>query len=71
MGTSMNVAPACHIPDRIWKKSRGNMVIVNLQKTPFDRYCRLRIFGETDVVLAMLMAELGVEIPEFQEAGDS
>ena len=66
LGTSMKVSPACNLPDKIWKKSNGKMVIVNLQKTPYDRYAKLRIFGETDVVLRMLMDELGYTIPEYQ-----
>jgi len=64
LGTSMKVSPACNIPDRIWKKPGGKMVIVNLQKTPFDRYAALRIFGESDLVLAMLMEELDLPLPE-------
>jgi mono-ADP-ribosyltransferase sirtuin 6 len=65
LGTSMKVKPACMIPDKIWKKPDGKMVIVNLQKTDYDKYCKLRIFGETDQVLTMLMDELGLTISEF------
>jgi len=74
LGTSMKVSPDCHIPEKIWKKKpngAGKMVIVNLQKTSFDQYCHLRIFGETDLVLEMLMAELGIDVPKFSETVDS
>jgi len=70
LGTSMKVTPACDIPERIWGKDpegAGKMVIVNLQKTKYDHMAFLRIFGETDVVLTSLMAELGLEIPAFEE----
>ena len=66
LGTSMKVDPACSIPNKIWKKPNGKMVIVNLQTTPYDRYCKLRIFGETDLVLHMLIEELGYTIPSFE-----
>lgn len=67
LGTSMKVSPACDIPGQIWKRSGGRMVIVNLQRTPYDQYCHLRIFGETDIVMQMLLAELSIEIPPFKE----
>lgn len=42
------------------------LVIVNLQATPLDSYCRLRIFAKCDNVSKMLMFKLGMEIPEFR-----
>ena len=42
------------------------LVIVNLQKTPYDKDCAVRIWGRTDDVMVQLMAELGLEIPQWQ-----
>ena len=42
------------------------LVIVNLQATPLDYCCKLRIFAKCDDVSKMLMSKLGVEIPEFR-----
>ena len=58
----MRVAPACDLPSPIYQQNNGRLVIVNLQKTPFDKHCHLRIWGRTDDVLARLAKELGVEI---------
>merc|ERR1712154_657044 len=43
-----------------------HLVIVNLQKTPLDDVCSLRIFAKIDDVMAPLMKELGLEIPEWK-----
>ncbi|CAF1014310.1 unnamed protein product [Didymodactylos carnosus] len=66
MGTSMRVAPACKLPT-MGLKSGGTMVIVNLQKTPYDDHCALRIYARCDEVLAMVMKELNVEIPPYKD----
>lgn len=42
------------------------LVIVNLQTTPLDSCCKLRIFAKCDDVSKMLMSKLGMEIPEFR-----
>ena len=42
------------------------LVIVNLQATPLDYACKLRIFAKCDEVSKMLMSKLGWEIPEFR-----
>lgn len=42
------------------------LVIVNLQATPLDYACKLRIFAKCDEVSKMLMSKLGLEIPEFR-----
>merc|ERR1712053_62290 len=43
-----------------------NLIIVNLQKTPLDDVCSLRIFAKIDDVMVPLMKELGLEIPEWK-----
>ena len=67
MGTSMKVTPSCDMPLEVLGKKTGRLVIVNLQRTRYDKHAFLRIFGESDQVLAMLMLELGLTIPEFTE----
>merc|ERR1712113_239852 len=45
---------------------KNHLVIVNLQKTPLDDVCSLRIFAKIDDVMVPLMKELGLEIPEWK-----
>lgn len=58
MGSSLTVTPACNMPKRTAKKG-GNLVIVNLQKTPLDHLATLRIFQKCDVVMKEVMKRLG------------
>ena len=67
MGTSMKVTPACELPLEVLGKEGGHLVIVNLQRTGYDEHAFLRIFGESDRVLTMLLDELRLTIPEFDE----
>ena len=47
--------------------TRGRrLVVINLQTTPLDHVCKLRIFAKCDDVSKMLMSKLDLEIPEFQ-----
>merc|ERR1719245_2575872 len=48
------------------KKIAHNLVIVNLQKTPLDSLCSLRIFAKIDDVMIGLMKELNLPIPEWK-----
>ena len=49
LGTSLRVSPANDLP--LTTASRGKpLVIVNLQRTPLDPICNLRIFAKTDEV---------------------
>lgn len=56
MGTSMSLRHITHFPFQ-GKKT----VIVNLQKTPDDKKCHLRIWAQCDPVSAGLLARLGLE----------
>jgi len=63
MGTSMRVSPACDLP-LLGRGNLGyNLVIINLQKTPFDDNCSLRIFARTDDVMRRLLEKLNLSIP--------
>lgn len=62
LGSSMRVSPANDLPLTTAKRGKP-LVMVNLQKTPLDSACRLRIFAKTDEVMAMLAERLQMEIP--------
>eukprot|EP00947_MAST-08B_sp_MAST-8B-sp1_P002507 g2507.t1 len=70
LGTSMRVFPSCDLPCEgeahhgayhPRKNPKGHkLVLVNLQRTPYDDRCALRIFAKTDDVMAALMKKLGL-----------
>merc|ERR1719242_2784874 len=78
LGSSLTVTPAADFPKEVgtrWARQISNayaqditnhLVIVNLQKTPLDDVCSLRIFAKIDDVMVPLMKELGLEIPEWK-----
>jgi len=68
LGTSMRVAPACHLPGNCFK-NKGKLVICNLQNTPFDKYSTINLHAPTDIVLELLSKELEIEIPTVTEDG--
>jgi len=70
LGTSMLVAPANRFPAQAVENG-GQMVIVNLQKTPFDNKAALIIHAKTDMVMEMLMKELGLDIPQYKVDQDT
>jgi len=63
LGSSLTVRPACTMPKITSKK--GNLVIVNLQKTPLDDRAAFHIYSKTDVVMELLFKELNLTIPEW------
>lgn len=60
MGTSMNVQPAASYPLQVLK-NEGKLVIVNLQRTPFDQLAHIRIFAKTDVFMKILLSKMGID----------
>merc|ERR1712038_904679 len=76
LGSSLTVTPAADLPEEVgdrWslEKDKGqnpknHLVIVNLQKTPLDDVCSLRIFAKIDDVMVPLMKELGLAIPQWR-----
>lgn len=62
IGTSMRVKPACELP-LLTAQNGGDLVIVNLQRTPFDSQSGPRVFGECDDFLVLVAKELGVLVP--------
>lgn len=69
LGTSMQVQPACIFPSYALKNG-GKMVIVNLQKTPFDSSAHLIIREKTDKVMELLFKELNLSIPNYTQKDD-
>jgi NAD-dependent SIR2 family protein deacetylase len=65
LGSSLTVTPAADIPETVGERGQ-RLVVVNLQRTPLDHLCALRIYAKTDQVSRMLMEKLGLEIPEFR-----
>ena len=63
LGTSMRVSPACELPMMRIKSTA--LAIVNLQDTPYDHKCEVRIHAKIDKVMELLMHELGIDIPDF------
>lgn len=65
IGSSIRVAPASSMPVET-ARNGGNVVIINLQKTPIDDCAALVIHGKCDDVMMLLMKKLGYEIPCWQ-----
>lgn len=61
----MRVSPASELPMMC---TTGEVAIVNLQRTPKDNQATHRIFGKTDLVMELLMDNLGLEIPNYSDA---
>ena len=67
IGSSLLVTPAATLPRETQDRNGGQLVILNLQKTPYDKDCDLRIFEKCDKVMKMLADALC----DNQEAGAS
>ena len=71
-GSSMLVEPSCSLPLQSYKNkfrdsdnniiNIGKLVIINLQKTRYDKYCWMHIFAPTDIVMKLLMKQLDIEV---------
>jgi NAD-dependent SIR2 family protein deacetylase len=50
--------------DGIAKSScnRGGLVIINLQQTPYDEVCQLRLYGNLQTIIERLGKALGIKI---------
>src|SRR5262249_50292618 len=66
LGTSLRVRPANTIPMSTIKNG-GNLVIVNLQKTPKDKYAQIKLQARCDDVMKSLMDALGVEVKTYHQ----
>lgn len=50
LGSSLRVTPAASMPSNVAQNGK-NLVIVNLQKTPLDKYAKIKINAYCDEVL--------------------
>lgn len=66
-GTSLTVSPACELPRESMARG-GTMVVVNLQKTPYDEESSPRLFAKCDDVMQGLATRLGVDVPDVDLA---
>eukprot|EP01115_Flamella_aegyptia_P004017 TRINITY_DN17912_c0_g1_i1.p1 TRINITY_DN17912_c0_g1~~TRINITY_DN17912_c0_g1_i1.p1 ORF type:complete len:432 (-),score=103.78 TRINITY_DN17912_c0_g1_i1:11-1306(-) len=66
LGSSLTVAPASQIPATVGKSKNGNLVIVNMQKTPLDGVSQMRVFAKTDEFMIAVMKYLGLTIPQWR-----
>jgi mono-ADP-ribosyltransferase sirtuin 6 len=62
LGSSLRVNPAAEMA-KITSENGNNLVIVNLQKTPLDKFASLRIYAKIDDVFDILMKKLNLAIP--------
>ncbi|GAM27849.1 hypothetical protein SAMD00019534_110250 [Acytostelium subglobosum LB1] len=69
LGTSMRVLPSCLLPELGPLKNGGNLVICNLQITPYDDNAT-RLFCTTDEFMYFLMKELNIEVPMATPKGE-
>ena len=66
LGSSLTVAPASQIPGTVAKSKEGNLCIVNMQKTPLDGICQMRVFAKTDIFMDLVMKFLHLEVPQWK-----
>lgn len=63
MGSSLRISP--HVPNIAIEKNIP-LVIINLQTTPYDDDCALRIFGKSDDLMINVMKNLKFDLPKFE-----
>ena len=61
----MRVSPACNLPSFCYGKG-GDFLIVNLQKTPYDNNCTLRIFSKIDDFMKQVTNLLNINVEEYK-----
>eukprot|EP01025_Chloroclados_australasicus_P003836 TRINITY_DN10915_c0_g1_i2.p1 TRINITY_DN10915_c0_g1~~TRINITY_DN10915_c0_g1_i2.p1 ORF type:complete len:459 (-),score=27.53 TRINITY_DN10915_c0_g1_i2:208-1584(-) len=64
LGSSLQVTPANDIPVET-VRSGGQLVIVNLQETPKDKFANLIIRAKADDVMRSLTQSMGLQIPSY------
>ena len=64
LGSSLRVTPAAHVPRDV-KRHGGKLVLVNLQRTPYDEAADLVIHSFCDQVILLLMSKLHLKTPKF------
>jgi len=64
LGSSLRATTVAGLP-KITHQKGGKLVVCNLQVTPLDSDCDLRIFAKSDDFMKYLMEELQISIPHF------
>lgn len=64
MGSSLRVSPASDMPVAT-AQNGGNVVIINLQKTPIDHLASLCIYGKCDDVMQKVFEKLNYQTPTW------
>eukprot|EP00026_Physarum_polycephalum_P012382 Phypoly_transcript_12682.p1 GENE.Phypoly_transcript_12682~~Phypoly_transcript_12682.p1 ORF type:complete len:334 (+),score=62.84 Phypoly_transcript_12682:52-1053(+) len=68
LGSSMRVSPACNLPRKAVSNPQSNpnefgkLLVVNLQKTPFEDETWIHLYGSIDKVCEEISLELGLNI---------
>jgi len=62
LGSSMRVSPACNMPRKAVTQNKGKLVLVNLQKTPFEDHYWLHIYSKIDDVMKVVAQELNLSV---------
>ena len=65
MGSSMRLGHVTPMPIGVAQRG-GNLVIINLQKTPIDKHANMIIHGKCDEVMRLVMKKLNYQIPKWQ-----
>ena len=68
IGSSMRVAPACNLPvsHRANDKSKQFFVLINLQKTPYDDICSMRVWARCDEFMQLVMDHLKLKVEPYK-----
>jgi hypothetical protein len=61
LGTSLQILPCGALP-LLTRRSKGNVVIVNLQTTKRDKICQLRIWAPVDDVMTGVLKHLNIAL---------
>eukprot|EP00163_Fabomonas_tropica_P023072 TRINITY_DN40353_c0_g1_i1.p1 TRINITY_DN40353_c0_g1~~TRINITY_DN40353_c0_g1_i1.p1 ORF type:complete len:381 (-),score=76.60 TRINITY_DN40353_c0_g1_i1:175-1317(-) len=62
LGSSLRVTPAADMP----AETPGKLVVCNLQRTPLDNRCAMRVHHKCDAFMRIIMDELGLTPPPFK-----
>mmetsp|Transcript_33053 Transcript_33053/g.52945 ORF Transcript_33053/g.52945 Transcript_33053/m.52945 type:complete len:193 (+) Transcript_33053:1266-1844(+) len=67
IGSSMRVEPACSLP---FSNTNGKrfVCLINLQKTPYDNRCTLRVWAKCDEFFKLVMQEMNMEVDQYKAA---
>ena len=71
MGSTLQIVPAGNLPTYAKKyHENGKMVVINLQPTKHDKKADLIINTFVDDVMEKLLAELGIDLPDYNPLTD-